>query len=204
VALSKAQLLYLDHRQSSSLLTSPRRTGFRCIYFRRCLNSRSCLADRSQNWCCQNGPWLPRRARSADRRFCGPRLFLEERSQPVPGRRRRTVATQVLRPRPADRQGIQRKGRIHSPKPGEGRFGQPPRRLAVVKLQRVRRHERRRTKRTMRFDCRPRENALRSARTLDLTWLARPRWPKTTTLCRNHHRARMFRSGRFSSYRSSV
>ena len=39
-----------------------------------------------------------------------------------------------------------------SPKPGEGRFGQPSRRLAMVKLQRIRRHERRGTKRTLRFD----------------------------------------------------
>ena len=49
--------------------------------------------------------------------------------------------------------------------PVQGRFGQPPGRLAMVKLQRIRRHERRRTKRTLRFDRRPRENALRSART---------------------------------------
>jgi len=34
-----------------------------------------------------------------------PRLFLDERGQPAPGRRRRTLATQVLRPRPAQRQG---------------------------------------------------------------------------------------------------
>jgi hypothetical protein len=40
-----------------------------------------------------------------------------------------------------------------------------PPRLAVVKLQRIRRLERRGTKRTLRFDRRPRENALRSART---------------------------------------
>ena len=90
---------------------------------------------------------------------------LDERGQPAPGCRRRTLAAQVLRPRPAHRQGIQRKGGIHSPQPGEGRFGQPPRRLARVKLQRIRWHERRRTKRTLRFDRRPGENALRSART---------------------------------------
>ena len=35
----------------------------------------------------------------------------------------------------------------------------------MVKLQRIRRHERQRTKGTLRFDRRPRENALRSART---------------------------------------
>ncbi|MGO8787699.1 MAG: REP-associated tyrosine transposase [Terriglobia bacterium] len=49
------------------------------------------------------------------------------------------------------------------------RAGQPPGRLAMVKLQRIRRHERRRTKRTLRFDRRPRQNALRSART---NWIA--------------------------------
>ena len=84
---------------------------------------------------------------------------------PPPGRRRRTLATQVLRPRPAQRQGIQR---IPSPQPGEGRFGQPPRRLVPpcgIKLQRIRRPERRGTKGTLRFDRRPRENPLRSART---------------------------------------
>jgi hypothetical protein len=52
-----------------------------------------------------------------------------------------------------------------SPQPGAGRFGQAPGRLAMVKLQRTRRHERRRTKRTLWFDRRPRANALRSART---------------------------------------
>jgi hypothetical protein len=51
-----------------------------------------------------------------------------------------------------------------SPQPGEGRFGQPPGRLAVVKLQRIRRHEGQRTKGTLRFDRRPRKNALRPAR----------------------------------------
>jgi len=52
-----------------------------------------------------------------------------------------------------------------SPQPGEGRFGQPPGRLAVVRLQRMRRPERRERKRTLRFDRGPGENALRSART---------------------------------------
>ena len=70
----------------------------------------------------------------------------------------------VLRPHPAHRQGIQRKARTPSPQPGEGRLGQPPRRWAV-KLQRIRRPERRRTKRTLRFGRRPRENAHRPPRT---------------------------------------
>ena len=39
-------------------------------------------------------------------------------------------------------------GPCHLPNP-VGRFGQPPRRLAVVELQRIHRHERPRTKRTL-------------------------------------------------------
>jgi hypothetical protein len=71
------------------------------------------------------------------------RLALLSTRSTSAGARGRTVATQVLRRRPAHRQGIQRKGRIHSPQPGEGGFGEPPRRLAMVKLQRIRRPERR-------------------------------------------------------------
>jgi hypothetical protein len=47
---------------------------------------------------------------------------------------------------------------------GEGRLGRPPGKLAAVELQQIRWQERRRTKRTLRFEGRLLENALRSAR----------------------------------------
>ena len=77
-------------------------------------------------------------------------------------RRPRTVATDVLRPPPAHRQGKRRKGRVYSPLPGEGWLGQPPGRWAMVKLERIRRHQRRRTKETLQFDRRSRQHALQS------------------------------------------
>ena len=60
----------------------------------------------------------PRRRKGVDSRFRGNDgggSTLSMQMTPLPGRRGRTLATQVLRPRPAHRPGIQRKGRTPSP-----------------------------------------------------------------------------------------
>ena len=56
----------------------------------------------------------------------------------IQDRRSETAATKIKLTH------YQREGGIHSPKPGEGWFGQAPGRLAMVKLERMRRHQRQR------------------------------------------------------------